>query len=220
MGFEPPFSEDSPFSRKEAELLERFLFRTERRFLTLFFLKNFRRLPLKHPVETLMQRRDLLLAFASSTMAIATPSLATPSLILPGQVDGILVRKAKRQMILVRERKTFKRYGIALGFNPIGHKERQGDGRTPEGTYRISLLNPHSRFHLSMKVSYPSVEDRRSAARRGVSPGGDIFIHGSPNRWKRTPQGDWTHGCIAVTNEEMEELWKIVPIGCPITIEA
>lgn len=169
-----------------------------------------------------MQRRDLLLAFASITITTAAPalSLAAPYLILPAQVDGILVRKAKRQMILVSGKKTLKRYRIALGSNPIGHKERQGDGRTPEGTYRVSLRNPQSQFHLSMKVSYPSVEDRRSAARRGVSPGGDIFIHGSPNRWKRKPQGDWTRGCIAVTNEEMEEIWNIVPIGCPITIEA
>jgi murein L,D-transpeptidase YafK len=167
-----------------------------------------------------MQRRDLLLALASLTLSAASPALSAPSLILPRDVDGILVRKSKRQMILVGGRKTLKRYGIALGSDPVGHKERQGDGRTPEGTYRISLRNPQSQFHLSMKVSYPSLEDRRSAARRGVSPGGDIFIHGSPNRWKRAPQGDWTRGCIAVTNEEMEELWKIVPIGCPITIEA
>jgi murein L,D-transpeptidase YafK len=166
-----------------------------------------------------MQRRDAILGLGAALLFPATPALAAPT-VLSGNVEGLLVRKARRQLILVGSRKVLKRYSVALGFEPVGHKQRQGDGRTPEGNYSISLRNPYSQFHLSLKVSYPSREDRIAAARRGVSPGGDIFIHGVQNGLRRAPPGDWTRGCIAVTDPEMEELWEAVPLGCPITIEA
>jgi murein L,D-transpeptidase YafK len=129
--------------------------------------------------------------------------------------DTIYVYKARRQMELLRGDKVIARYRIALGDAPVGHKRRQGDERTPEGDYFISYRNDKSRFHLSLRISYPNEADRRRAKARGVDPGGDIMIHGA------TPIGytrDWTDGCIAVTNAEIEEIWRRVPIGTPIHI--
>jgi murein L,D-transpeptidase YafK len=113
-------------------------------------------------------------------------------------------------------------YRIALGGHPEGHKRQEGDSRTPEGIYVIDARNPESRFHLSLRISYPNAEDRRRAASRGVSPGGDIFIHGLPNGdgdASRAYAGrDWTDGCIAVTNAEIREIWAMVKEGTPIEI--
>jgi murein L,D-transpeptidase YafK len=137
-------------------------------------------------------------------------------------VDSILIEKGARRMTLYEDGRTVKTYRIALGFSPVGDKVRQGDGRTPEGVYRISLKNPNSQFHLSLKISYPDTEDRRAAARRGVDPGGDIFIHGTPGRSAPYPAGaaipDWTLGCIAVTNEEIEEVFSLVGVGARVEI--
>jgi murein L,D-transpeptidase YafK len=109
-----------------------------------------------------------------------------------------------------------KTYRIVLGDAPVGHKTQQGDERTPEGRYRITFRNDKSRFHLSLRVSYPNEADRAQARRRGVDPGGDIMIHGgTPPGYRR----DWTDGCIAVTNDEMEEVWRLVPVGTPIRID-
>ena len=112
---------------------------------------------------------------------------------------------------------------IALGSDPVGHKRQQGDGRTPEGSYRIDYRNPQSSYHLSLHISYPSSEDQRRAAERGVSPGGEIFIHGLSPGFSWIGAGhtatDWTDGCIALTNDEIEELWRVVPNGTPIEIE-
>ena len=137
------------------------------------------------------------------------------------KADKILVEKGKRQMHLLVEGAIMKSYQIALGFDPIGHKQQQGDGRTPEGLYQISGRNPKSAYHLSLRVSYPSVEDRKNAGVRGVNPGGDIFIHGLPNGWpmNSAPKVDWTAGCIAVNNDEIEEIWKAVDNGIPIEIK-
>jgi murein L,D-transpeptidase YafK len=113
-------------------------------------------------------------------------------------------------------------YQIALGSNPEGHKQQQGDSRTPEGTYLIDYRNPQSSYHLSLHISYPNNDDRRRAAERGVSPGGDIFIHGLPPKfaWVGAMHTslDWTDGCIAVSNKEIEEMWRMVPNGTPIEI--
>lgn len=113
-----------------------------------------------------------------------------------------------------------RRYRIGLGFDPVGQKLRRGDGRTPEGLYHIDRRNPRSAFHLSLGISYPTREQYGRARREGRDPGGNIFIHGSPNGADPEPTGDWTDGCIAVRNHEMEEIWKVVPRGCPILIEA
>ena len=102
-----------------------------------------------------------------------------------------------------------------LGGAPVGHKRQQGDRRTPEGDYRITYRNDRSRFHLSLRISYPNEADRRQAAARGVDPGGDIMIHGATPPGSRT---DWTEGCIAVTNAEMEAVWQRVPVGTPVRI--
>lgn len=140
-----------------------------------------------------------------------------------GTADLVVVEKAARRLTLYRAGEEISSYRIALGFDPIGDKERQGDGRTPEGRYVIDHKNPHSRFHLSLRVSYPSSSDRQEAASKGLDPGGDIFIHGLPDSWGwASPfhsMRDWTLGCIAVTNEEIEEIWQLVPVGTPIEIK-
>lgn len=116
-----------------------------------------------------------------------------------------------------------KTYKIALGSNSVGPKTRQGDHRTPEGVYRIDSRNAHSRYHLALHVSYPSKEDLARAQKLGVSPGGDIMIHGLPDAYAYLgalhTKYDWTDGCIAVSNPEIEEIWKLVPIGTPIEIK-
>lgn len=137
-----------------------------------------------------------------------------------GAVDRIRVDKSDRRMELVSGGRVVRAYAVALGFAPAGHKAEEGDGRTPEGLYRIEGRNPGSAFHMSLKISYPDPADRAAAAARGVSPGGDIFIHGAPNWWflPGQPPGDWTRGCIAVTDAEIEEIWFLVRDGTPIEI--
>lgn len=136
--------------------------------------------------------------------------------------DRIVVRKADRQMTLFRDGRPLKTYAIALGFGEPGPKSREGDGRTPEGLYRISGRNPQSAFHLSLRISYPDADDIAAAEAAGVAPGGDIMIHGLPNGlgWlgSLARARDWTAGCIAVTNAEIEEIWRAVPDGTPIEI--
>jgi murein L,D-transpeptidase YafK len=135
-------------------------------------------------------------------------------------VDRIVVEKLQRRMNLMSGDRVVRSYGIALGSAPEGDKQREGDGKTPEGKYVIAGRNPSSSFHLSLKVSYPDASDQAAAAALGVSPGGDIFIHGAPNWWllPGQPPGDWTRGCIAVTKSEIEEIWRLVPDGTPIEI--
>lgn len=140
------------------------------------------------------------------------------------QADRIEVYKADRLLGLYAGGHRFLSCRIALGFAPIGHKEREGDGRTPEGLYAIDFKNERSRFHLSLRIGYPGPEDRARAAAAGVAPGGDIMIHGQPN-WLYLPPdrvlpGDWTEGCIAVSNGEIERIFAAVPLGCPVSIHA
>lgn len=155
----------------------------------------------------------LPLSVAARDAARAWP----PALLPPAQqADAVRVSKGARRMELLRHGDVIATYRIALGDAPVGHKRRQGDERTPEGDYRITYRNARSRFHLSLRISYPDEGDRRDARARGVDPGGDIMIHGG------TPPGsigDWTDGCIAVTNAEMEQLWRRVPVGTPIRID-
>ena len=135
-------------------------------------------------------------------------------------VDRIVVEKAQRRMDLISGDMVVRSYEIALGSAPEGHKQQEGDGRTPEGKYLIEGRNPSSAFHLSLKISYPDAADRAAAAARNVSPGGDIFIQGAPNWWllPGQPPGDWTRGCIAVTKAEIEKIWRLVPDGTPVEI--
>ncbi len=132
--------------------------------------------------------------------------------------DQVVISKRNRVMELKAGGKTLKRYRVNLGFAPDGHKIRSGDGRTPEGSYWINRRNPRSEFHLSLGISYPNAQDIVRAKAMGVNPGGDIFIHGGPNARSAKRRGDWTAGCIAVTDAEMEEIWTLVPTGVPVTI--
>ncbi|MDP5362064.1 MAG: L,D-transpeptidase family protein [Paracoccaceae bacterium] len=133
-------------------------------------------------------------------------------------VTRIQVLKDRREMQLLHNTSLLRSYKFELGFDPIGHKQQEGDGRTPEGGYRIDRRNPNSRFHLSLGISYPDASDVAAARARGVDPGGDIFIHGTPEKWMGKP--DWTWGCIAVKNEEMDEIYAMVETGTLIYIYA
>jgi murein L,D-transpeptidase YafK len=139
-----------------------------------------------------------------------------------GLADKVVVQKAERRMILLSRGRRLAEYRIALGPAPAGHKRRQGDGRTPEGRYVIDWRNARSAYHRSLHISYPNVLDRARAAAAGVDPGGMIMIHGLPNGLghigRRHLRRDWTDGCIAVTNEEIEAIWRRVPDGTPIEI--
>ena len=132
------------------------------------------------------------------------------------EVTKILVFKEQRQMVLMHHDSVLRRYDFELGFTPAGDKKISGDGKTPEGDYFIDRKNPNSAFHLSLGISYPNAQDIAEARALGKSPGGDIFIHGTPNRFNQTQ--DWTWGCIAVTNREMEDIYAMVDIGTPISI--
>ena len=135
-------------------------------------------------------------------------------------VNLIVVEKASHTMKLLDHGRVIRTYSVALG-DP-GPKQKKGDGRTPEGRYVIDSRNASSKFHRALHVSYPNAADIRSARRRGVDPGGDIMIHGLPNGWGKLGKlhlaRDWTKGCIAVTDAEIEEIWKLVPNGTPIEI--
>ena len=137
-------------------------------------------------------------------------------------IDRILVEKAERKLSILRKGKVIKTYRIALGGNPIGAKQEEGDMKTPEGVYTIDYRNPNSDYHLALHISYPSVEDNARAAQRGVNAGFDIMIHGLPNGrgWIGAAhrQTDWTAGCIAVTDEEIEEIWRVTPDGTAVEI--
>jgi len=136
------------------------------------------------------------------------------------KADKVLVLKADRKLLLLKGDKVLKTYRVALGGNPVGPKTRQGDSRTPEGEYVLDRHNPKSQFYRSIHISYPNAEDLARAKKLGVPPGGDVFIHGLPNGFHGTVQqlGDWTDGCIAVTDAEMDEIWRAVADGTPIEI--
>jgi murein L,D-transpeptidase YafK len=138
------------------------------------------------------------------------------------QADLVEVFKRARRMEIKRRGEILKTYRIALGFAPERHKEREGDGRTPEGAYTIDARNPRSAFHLSLRISYPDARDKAHAAALGVPPGGDIYIHGQPNGvrklWTRHPGKDWTTGCIALTDAEIREVWSLVPTNACVVI--
>ncbi|MCI0469743.1 MAG: L,D-transpeptidase family protein [Nitrospirae bacterium] len=137
--------------------------------------------------------------------------------------DKVLVIKSKRIMMLLKDGDIIKTYKVALGKNPVGKKIYQGDKKTPEGTYILDYKNPESSYHLSIHISYPNELDAINAKKNGLRPGGDVAIHGlSKDRAdfdKLHNLVDWTDGCIAVTNKEMEEIWQLVSVGTPIVIK-
>lgn len=137
------------------------------------------------------------------------------------KADRILVKKGERRLYLLRDDAVIASYKVALGGNPVGPKYFQGDSRTPEGSYFIDSRNAGSRFYRALKISYPSPEDRARARQYGAPAGGLVMIHGQPNERRRShdASSDWTDGCIAVSNREMDEIWAAVDIGTPIEIE-
>jgi lipoprotein-anchoring transpeptidase ErfK/SrfK len=141
----------------------------------------------------------------------------------PTAADSIVVYKRERTLILYHRGVPVKSYFIALGSQPVGDKQRKGDQRTPEGLFYINAHNPASKFHLALRISYPSDAHRARAAALGVDPGGDIMIHGLPKDFseagKAQSQNDWTNGCVAVSNQEIEEIWQAVPDGTPVQIK-
>jgi murein L,D-transpeptidase YafK len=157
---------------------------------------------------------------------VATIVLVVSVLIGPGcsrfidytgpEVTRVEVHKSSRSMTLWHHGEVLEIFEVELGFDPLGHKFQEGDGRTPEGDYLIDRRNPNSEFYLSIGIDYPNADDIALAEAAGVDPGGEIFIHGTPRAFVRTE--DWTAGCIAVTNREMRRIYAMVRDGTPITI--
>jgi murein L,D-transpeptidase YafK len=174
----------------------------------------------------------LLLAIAliaGSTAARAESPLPSSALLTPSvepalpMADRVLVNKSERTLQLLRNGEVLRTYKVALGLRPEGHKEFEGDFRTPEGVYHLSRRNPNSEYFLSIQIDYPNERDIARARRQGVRPGGAIMIHGQPNM-PRKPRDyysnvDWTEGCIAVSNSDMVEIWLMTPPDTPIEIK-
>jgi murein L,D-transpeptidase YafK len=132
------------------------------------------------------------------------------------EVTQVQLFKGSRRMYLMHHDQVLKAYEVDLGFQPVGHKFREGDGRTPEGIYLLDRRNPNSDYHLSIGLNYPNAGDVEVARAAGFSPGGNIFIHGEPRKHRRSR--DWTAGCIAVTNAEMEDIYAMVGDDTPIVV--
>jgi murein L,D-transpeptidase YafK len=159
-----------------------------------------------------------------ATSGIAGSSFASPSVDagLP-LADSVVVRKSERQLYLMRNGQVLRSYKVSLGFRPEGHKQFEGDFRTPEGKYKLVRRNPNSEYFLSILISYPNDDDIARARKLGVRPGGAVMIHGQPNT-PRKPRDyysnvDWTEGCIAVSNSDMVEIWLMTPPDTPIEIQ-
>jgi murein L,D-transpeptidase YafK len=135
--------------------------------------------------------------------------------------DRVVIEKQAGRLTLFKNGKALKSYTVALGWSP-GKKERQGDRRTPEGRYKIIGRHAESRYYLALRLSYPNASDNRRAREQGRSPGGDIMIHGLPPAWSWVGRWhsliNWTQGCIAITNPQMDELWRAVPLGTEVVI--
>jgi len=171
---------------------------------------------------TILLAAGLLVALGLEfTQALRTvPALAAPD----EQATRVVVEKAARRLTLERHGRVLAHYAVALGSDPIGQKQREGDGRTPEGVYSVDFKHPRSRYHLALRISYPDARAQENARRAGDSPGSDIMIHGVRNGlgWLGSlhRERDWTDGCIAVTNAEIREIWTRVPQGTPVEIRS
>ena len=164
------------------------------------------------------------LALLLSGCSTADAQLSTPPVPTKAEAAGdfVLVDKSDRLLVVMKRAKEVARFtDIKFGDAPVGHKQFEGDEKTPEGRYIIDTRNPQSRYHLSLHINYPNAADRAFAARHGKPPGGDIFIHGQPNGSpvKRLPH-DWTDGCIALSNAEIRKLWGMIADGTEIVIRA
>ena len=161
-----------------------------------------------------------LCAFSTTSLAAGAPHRKSTA---PEMADRILVTKSSRTMMLMKGDRILKTYKIALGSAPVGAKQQRGDHKTPEGDYVIDSKNAHSHYHLALHISYPNAVDRARARKLGVPPGGDVMIHGLPPEYAYLGalhrQYDWTWGCIAVTDSEIEEIWSLVPVGTRVQIK-
>jgi murein L,D-transpeptidase YafK len=163
-------------------------------------------------------------AFSSVSSVDASGSGPVLPVAADGNVlaDRILIEKGARRLTLLSRGTVIAEYPVRLGLSPRGHKQFEGDFRTPEGVYHLSRRNPRSEFFLSVEVSYPNAADRARAKEEGVRPGGAIMIHGQPNVPRKPPDyyanRDWTDGCIAVSNAAMVDIWQRTRIGIPIEI--
>jgi murein L,D-transpeptidase YafK len=163
----------------------------------------------------------LLLPFGATADAFLPPPAGSDDPFAPA--DSVVVQKSERRLLLIRDGRVFRSYRVSLGLSPTGHKEREGDFRTPEGAYSLTRRNSRSDFFLSIQVSYPNDQDARRARAKGDRPGGNIMIHGLPNvlRYARERYlaNDWTDGCIALSNEDMLEVWLFTQANTPIRID-
>jgi murein L,D-transpeptidase YafK len=154
--------------------------------------------------------------------AVLVLGLHLGAIAAPVQADRIVILKSAHSMTLLNGGKVLKNYKVALGSVPVGPKRIEGDHKTPEGDYVIDAKNAHSQFHLSLHISYPSAADQQRARNLSARPGGAIMIHGLARPFAYLGplhrQTDWTDGCIAVTNAEIEEIWKLVPVGTKVEI--
>jgi len=159
--------------------------------------------------------------FALALASLPAFSAGAPPSSASALADKVLVLKSERKLLLINGDQVLKTYAVSLGGNPVGPKVMKGDSKTPEGNYVLDRHNPHSQYHKSIHISYPNADDVARAKKLGVLTGGQLFIHGLPNDYNGPGEqlGDWTEGCIAVTNAEIEEIWRMVPDGTPIEIK-
>ncbi len=169
-------------------------------------------------VAALLWSMAALASEAKSSAAVLSSTAGSSQL----KASAVLVDKSNRSLRLLNNGETLREYSISLGKQPVGHKLYEGDQRTPEGRYVLDWRNSNSKFYRSLHVSYPNRRDEARARKLGKSPGGNIMIHGLPNEFHYAPwlyKGkDWTDGCIAVNNTEMDEIWELVDDGTPIII--
>ncbi|HUD55743.1 MAG TPA: L,D-transpeptidase family protein [Terracidiphilus sp.] len=156
-------------------------------------------------------------------LGVGAPSSTADETAAPvKKADRIVIVKSERTLTLMSGGKVLKTYKVALGGDPVGPKVKVGDKKTPEGMYVIDSKNAKSRFHLALHISYPNTDDRARARKLGVSPGGGVEIHGLESKYAWVGslhrQVNWTAGCIAVTNPEIDEIWPLVPVGTPVEI--
>ena len=159
----------------------------------------------------------------SSVWAVSLLLLFTPFAAWSAQkADAVLVDKSEKRLYLMQNGQIFRSFPVTFGAEPRGHKQQQGDERTPEGRYTLDYKNASSKYYKSIHISYPNAKDRANARKRGVDPGGDIMLHGQPNGWGWASPVlqlfKWTDGCIALSNRYMDQVWEAVDTGTPIEI--
>lgn len=159
---------------------------------------------------------------AAVVVGLCLATLTAPSAVAIEKAESVLVVKKDRRLYLLREGEAYASFSATFGTNPKGHKQQEGDGRTPEGKYVLDYKNENSGYHLSIHVSYPDANDKAAAKKLGVSPGGNIMIHGQKAGWgwlgSFSRFVNWTDGCIALSDKDMSTVWEAIEPGTPIEI--